>query len=256
MANYKIFYNPCNNDVEIEKNGNPLTISHKLRAGIRGKQLTSWFDAYPGWEGLAEEICKNNKISKIKTKNCTIRFIGRTIDFKDLEESFNKFQRDHKDITFEFIPESLYDDTFILHQLTSFIDKIIAEFSLTDLESAEINEKIKSLKMELSDPEQLDNYEGPRKISDTFKDIMESICEEEIRNRIHTNRTNDIALLKSIDEKIKDLELKHTEGVMPEIESYTREKIEIMAKIDYHSEKESRLCDVISDINRIISPIS
>lgn len=143
MAEYKIVYNPYSNDVMIEKSGNMLPKNNKLCAGVKGKRLQAWFDIYPGWNGFAQELFENNN-----DKICSIKFVGRKIDFIDLEEYFAIYSKGNDKTEFQISLESCQNDADILMQLEELISNVKDQNLLSKKQIEEIQKKIEALKEE------------------------------------------------------------------------------------------------------------
>lgn len=141
MAEYKITYNPYSNDVVIEKAGKILPKNNKLCSGIRGKRLQAWFDACPGWNGFAHELFLNNN-----DKECSIKFVGRKIDFIDLEDYLSWYSKDNTKIRFELSLENCQNDSDILKQLEDYVLRVKEKRYLSKKQISEIENKIESLK--------------------------------------------------------------------------------------------------------------
>lgn len=141
MAQYKIIYNPYSNNTKIEKNGKSLQNNNRLCAGINGKRLQEWFDLNPSWNGFAKELDDNNN-----DNICKIEFIGREIDFLDLEEYFNDYMKKNKKTTFKLSSECYQNDSDILQQLTELIHDVKEKKLLSEGQIKEIEEKLELLK--------------------------------------------------------------------------------------------------------------
>ena len=141
MAEYKIIYNPYSNDVVIEKAGKVLPKNNKLCAGVRGKRLQSWFDVCPGWSGFAQELYENNN-----DKVCNIKFVGRKIDFIDLEEYFSLYSKENNKTQFKLYLENCQNDSDILKQLESLVFSVKDKNLLAKKQIEEIEKKIEALK--------------------------------------------------------------------------------------------------------------
>lgn len=133
--------NPYSNDVVIEKDSKVLPKTNKLCVGVRGKRLQAWFDVCPGWNGFAQELFENNN-----DKVCSIKFVGRKIDFIDLEEYFAIYSKQNNKTQFKFSLENCQNDSDILKQLENLVNSVKAKNLLAKKQIEEIENKIEKLK--------------------------------------------------------------------------------------------------------------
>lgn len=141
MAEYKIVYNPYSNDVVIEKDSKVLPKTNKLCVGVRRKRLQEWFDSSSGWNGFAQELFENNN-----DKVCDIKFVGRKIDFIDLQEYFAFYSKQNNKTQFKLSLENCQNDSDILKQLENLVSSVKAKKLLEKKQIEEIENKIEGLK--------------------------------------------------------------------------------------------------------------
>ena len=141
MSVYTISYNPYQNRTIILKNGRKMKENCALVKGLNNVRLQSWFDRNGEWKGLGEALELDNNDTK-----CEIEFIGREIDFLDLEEYFENDYKSLDKTKFILKSRALSNDENIISNISDLFEKMKNDNVFEKYQIKEIDEHIKRLK--------------------------------------------------------------------------------------------------------------